>query len=331
MRVWLPKMKDPVVIPAVRVHQHTRLPHHRPPLRRDKPVRIALPERSPRYIFPTINRSFIFIPRAMRPNQQGFGRRGKGSFGGFSSARNSLGGSVYSPAMSRRSSLREGASPAGSIDRPVVRLPPSEMSFAGSPAPVVNLPRYPLPPKPIMAHNVASLPMHQPRPQKHVSVAELETPTALDVHPPPQQPQRPFHQQVPGADHGRRPSHPSQRGTPLSQIPESAAQAPVFPPAYPVFYPVQYPPVYYYPPPSAPPAAAAPPFVPGQPYPFVIPAPAPAETTSQPGTVAHESNGMVYYYDSSQLAAPAEEQPAFQPAFPPSGYMMPPSVYYPPS
>ena len=364
VRVCLPLMQAPVVIPGMAVNQHTRLPHHRPPLRRDKPVRISLPDRPPRYIFPIVDRSFIFIPRALRPNHQGFGRgRGKGSFSGFPSGRTSLyGGSIYSPSLlSRRSSMARDTgydghiSPAGSTvsSRPVVRLPPSDapqpVSYSSSPAPIVNLPQplaYPLPPKPITHHFSSSLPMHQPRPQKQVSVADIETPAALHFHPPPQQHQQPFHQQVPAAvngqnyqdpNHWRRPSHPSQRGTPLSQIPERAVHAPAFQ-AYPVaqpFYPMQYPPVYYYPPPTGPSMAPSP-FAPGQQYPFVLPtAPptAPLEATSQPATVAHESNGMVYYFDSSQLAGPNEEG-SFQPvAFaPPNGYVMPPSaVYYPPT
>ena len=354
VRVLLPAMQAPVVIPGMAVNQHTRLPHHRPPLRRDKPVRISLPDRPPRYIFPVVDRSFIFIPRALRPNHQGFGRgRGKGSFSGRTSL---YGGSVYSPSLlSRRSSMarefgHDGhVSPAGSVvsNRPVVRLPPSDApgSYSSSPAPA-HLPQplaYPLPPKPITQHFSSSLPIHQPRPQKQVSVADIETPAALNFNPPPQQHQQPFHQQVPRtvngqnyADpgHARRPSHPSQRGTPLSQIPERAVHAPAFQ-AYPVpqpFYPMQYPPVYYCPPPTGP-AMAPSPFAQGQ-YPFVVPTgPPPPEATSQPGMVAHESNGMVYYFDSSQLAAPTEEG-SFPPVAyaPPNGYVMPPSaVFYPPT
>jgi hypothetical protein len=156
VRVFLPNMKGPIQFQNVPIKQHTRLPNHRPPLRRDKPVRISLPPAPPRYIFPTVERSFIFIPRALRPNQQGFGRgRGRfGSFGGgFSSRRTSAyGGSVYSPsvAMSRRSSIareigRENlVSPAGSImsrnggfvdsSRPVVRLPPGGPRLSNGPS-----------------------------------------------------------------------------------------------------------------------------------------------------------------------------------------------------
>lgn len=88
----------------------------------------------------------------------------------------------------------------------------------------------------------------------------------------------------------------------------------------------------------------APAFIPGQPYPYALPlapAPAPASTeaTSQPGTVAHESNGMVYYYDSSQLNAGGEGQSSYTAAdytMPQAGgvvgmggMMTPPMQYYP--
>ncbi|MCJ1397177.1 hypothetical protein MMC11_000369 [Xylographa trunciseda] len=388
IRVYVAGMKDPIVFSAVPVNQHTRLPHHRPPLRRDKPVRISLPDCPPRYIFPAMDRSFIFIPRALRPNQQGFGRgRGRGSFsayGGFASRRTSAyGGSNYSPsvAMSRRSSQarenpRDGlASPAGSVisrnqsgildsGKPVVRLPPSAdqgqpFLVPNGPSPVVNLPQaqyYPLPQNPASTEGRPSpLPMHQPRPQKTVSIADIESPATMNFNPPQQQMQQPFHQQVPTQVngqgyaqelnlflHSRHPSHPSQRGTPLSQIPERAIHAQPFQPfpyqqAAPSFYPQQYaPPVYFYPSPAPTmgPSVAAPAFVPGQQYPFVIsgpPPPAPPEATTQAGTVAHESNGMVYYYDSTQMPTSAETPAAFPPVAyaPQNGYIVPqPALYY---
>ncbi|MCJ1228850.1 hypothetical protein MMC12_005513 [Toensbergia leucococca] len=406
IRVYMAGMSDPITFSAVPVNQHTRLPHHRPPLRRDKPVRISLPDIPPRYIFPAVDRSFIFIPRALRPNQQGFGRiRGRGSFGGYgglSSRRTSAyGGSAYSPsvAMSRRSSLarevpREGIiSPAGSSvsrplglpsesSKPIVRLPPAAEQMQGSmqqtmptmgTASLVEFPQaqtYSLPQNPTFRENrPVPIPMYQPRPQKTVSVADIESPATLDFKPPQQQQQQPFHQQVPvqvagqvyGPDqpiyHSRHPSHPSQAsgGTPLSQIPERAIHAQPFQP-YPYqqpqpFYPQQYPqPLYYFapPPPNVGPAIApsisAPAFVPGQQYPYmpVAPPPPPVEATSQAGTVAHESNGMVYYYDSSQLASGTESSTTYPPAgypiaqtggIPPPVHYFPqpsPALYYPP-
>lgn len=383
VRVYMAGMQDAIIFSAVPVNQHTRLPHHRPPLRRDKPVRISLPDLPPRYIFPAMERSFIFIPRALRPNQQSFGRgRGRGSFSGyvaFSSRRTSAhGGSVYSPsvAMSRRSSLarevsRDGIiSPAGSASnplaaniesgKPIVRLPLPVEQRPGSTqqvvnvlnsAPVVNLPlpqAYPLPQKPTFRENrPAPIPMHQPRPQKTVSVADIESPASLSFHPPQQQLQQPFHQQVPTQvnsqmypqdqplyPHSRHPSHPSQTsgGTPLSQIPERAIHAQPFQPypyqQAPNFYPPPYPqPLYYYLPPNVVPtlgpSVGAPTFVPGQQYQYAVPVgpPAPpADSTTPAGTVAHESNGMVYYYDSSQLPAGPEASTTYAPA----GYAPPP-------
>jgi len=230
IRVLIQGMSDPIVFSAVPVNQHTRLPHHRPPLRRDKPVRISLPEMPIRYIFPSMERSFIFIPRALRPNQQGFGRvRGRGSFaggystfGGLSSRRTSAyAGSAYSPslALSRRSSLtREVAteavvSPGGiTVQRlaPVVRLPPaaeqmqpsSQPSLTGATMPpTVNLPQpsvYPLPQKPTFRENrPTALPMQHPKPQRTLQVADIDSPATLEFNPPQQQQQLPFHQQVP--------------------------------------------------------------------------------------------------------------------------------------
>ncbi|KAL9006549.1 MAG: hypothetical protein Q9188_000709 [Gyalolechia gomerana] len=389
IRVFLSGMVDPIVISAVPVNQHTRLPHHRPPLRRDKPVRVSLPGTQIRYIFPSIDRSFIFIPRALRPNQQGFGRaRTHGSisigYGPLSSRRTSAyAGSTYSPsvALSRRSSLaREIAAEAvvspsglplsrplnthGDSGKPVVRLPPaaqqasatSELETERAQAvPTVNLPQipaYPLPEKPTYRENrPVPIPMHQPKPQKTVSVTGIESPASFAFNPPQQQDQQPFHQQVPAQvvgqayqqdqalyPHSRHPSHPSQAsaGTPLSQIPERAAHAAHAHPFQPylyqqplTFYPQQYPPtLYYYPStdqlPATGPSVMAPAFIPGQPYPYPMPA-APGQSTTEPtsqqGTVAHESNGMVYYYDSNQLPSSGEGSASYVGA----GYTMPPA------
>lgn len=391
VRVFLPNMKGPIHFQNVPIKQHTRLPNHRPPLRRDKPVRISLPPAPPRYIFPTTERSFIFIPRALRPNQQGFGRgRGRfGSFGGgFSSRRTSAyGGSVYSPsvAMSRRSSIAREmgrdnlVSPAGSImsrnggfvdsSRPVVRLPPGGPRMPSGPSMISPTngavqPPYPLPQKPTFRENwQGQLPMHQPRPQKTVSVAGIESPASMSFNPPQQQEQQPFHQQVPahinGAaqtndqsfyQHGRQPSYPSQvsTGTPLNNIPERAIHAPAFQPyAQPGFQPQAFVPQgYYYPPNGAQPqymapAGMVPMFVPGaqQPgYAMPVSAPpvaAPPAPAGPPNMVAYESNGMTYYVDSAQLyPAPAVEnyaQPSY--AVPGMGGMMTPgpdgAYYYP--
>ncbi|KAF2261999.1 hypothetical protein CC78DRAFT_329790 [Lojkania enalia] len=398
IRVFLPGMNSPILFQNVPIKQHTRLPNHRPPLRRDKPVRISLPPSAPRYIFPTVERSFIFIPRALRPNQQGFGRgrgRGFGSFGGgFSSRRTSAyGGSVYSPSigMSRRSSItqefrRDGlVSPAGSVmsrpggfvdpSRPVVRLPPGGPKLpappivspqSGTPAGQVIQQPYPLPQKPTFRENwQGQLPMHQPKPQKAVSVAGIESPASMTFHPPQQQEQQPFHQQVPAHINGNAPSvdqqimpypharqlsYPSQAstGTPLSNIPERAIHAPTFQPyQQPSFQPQGFamPQGYYYPQngaqPFVPPAGMVPMYVPNtQQGGYVMPMAAPTVSaapapTGQPNMVAYEQNGMTYYVDPSQLyaAAPMEGYPQASYAVPGMGGMMTPSpegaYYYP--
>lgn len=287
IRISLNCLSEPILFSAVPVFQHTRLPHHRPPLRRDKPVRISIPGMPVRYIFPASDRSFIFIPRALRPNQQGFGKiRGRGSFGGghislgpLSSRRTSVyAGSGYSPsvAMSRRSSLAreltaDGVSPAkASFPRPspVVRLPPQAQQAQSAPGDdaVVELSRTTSqgPPQTATFHEGRpdSLPMFHPKPERTLQVGDIESPATFGINPPQAQQQQPFHQQVPQlassqADlltttHSRHPSFPSHHGTPLQHIPENAIHAQSFQPfSYqqpPAFYPQHYPPhMYYYP------------------------------------------------------------------------------------
>ncbi|PNP77208.1 hypothetical protein FNYG_09508 [Fusarium nygamai] len=423
VRVSLPSMTEPVVIPRLAVKQYTKLPDHRPPLRRDKPVRISLPNNPPRYIYPAADRSFIFIPRAMRPNQQrmrGKPRSGFGSMGGFSRRTSVFGGSyygsVYSPsvAMSRRSSIVDRDymfSPTGSVisrppipvenTRPVVRLPPAprpEMpmnamvpsmaapaSAYGPTDPAFGVERphaleasindlpppqtYPLPQKPAFQENrpTSALPMHQPRPQKNISVADIESPTLTQG---PQAYQQAFHQQVPiqmanglpQESHTRQPSYPSQHstGTPLSQIPERAIHAAPFQPntygQQPYYnqqpYQAQPQQGYYYPPnyntPNMGPSSTAPAFVPSQPGPpgSFTPQNQPEQPVMSnngpppaPGSslVVQEANGMVYYFDASQLPPvtnysgyPAPQ--GYQPSVMGMGGMVTPSpdgFYYP--
>ena len=390
VRVLMADMKTPAVFSGIAVKQYTKLPDHRPPLRRDKPVRISLPDNPPRYIFPAIDRSFIFIPRAMRPNQQrgrGKPRSGLGSIGGFSRRTSVFGGSyygsVYSPsiAASRRSSFVHDRdflfSPAGSVmsrpplpvdtNRPIVRLPPGgpmvsgpsldliaqlELSAAAQDARISDFPQpqtHPLPQKPIFPENrTASIPMHQPRPQKNISVADIESPTMSQGPPPFQQA---FHQQVPlqvanglpHETHTRQPSYPSQHstGTPLSQIPERAIHAAPFQPhvyggAQPMYnqqpYQAQTQQGFYYGPGYSGPGMAPPPagsgFVPsgqpGMPGHF-MPQNQPDQPAAQVGNaagppssnlVAQEVNGMVYYYDASQLP-PSNNYPSYSA---PQGY-----------
>lgn len=334
--VFLPGMSQAKPFPAVPKKQHTRLPQHRPPLRRDKPVRISLPGQPPRYIFPSTERSFIFIPRALRPNQQGYRGRGRGGF--YPGRRPSYYPSTYTPSVaSRRSSFGMGSqdgfpSPAGSVysrpsmahpdmGKPIVRLPPPPRPPVGvppvapgagipGPMPIPSmLPPYP----PYRESRPAPIPMHQPRPQKAVSVADIESPANLQFNPPQPQQEQPFHHQVPApvAGPGQElvphapPGRPS--GTPLSQIPERAVHADSFRP-YSYQQPSGYYPGYapngmYYPGYNGPmgPGASVPNFPSGQaPMPYVLPQ-APSEQSGQPGTVAHESGGTVYFYDTSQM------------------------------
>ncbi|KAG7150942.1 hypothetical protein HYQ46_000071 [Verticillium longisporum] len=167
--------------------------------------------------------------------------------------------------------------------------------------------------------------MHQPRPQKTVSVAGIESPT-LD-----QQPfHQAFHQQVPpqvsnglGPDgHSRQPSYPSHlsTGTPLSHIPERAIHAAPFQPTHygqQNYYghqqsygmmPQQ--PGYYQPPAYnggvMPSPASAVPFIPASQQAQSQNYPQQSQYEQHgpggnPGMVAQEVNGMVYYYDASQM------------------------------
>ncbi|KAK5164887.1 uncharacterized protein LTR77_009551 [Saxophila tyrrhenica] len=290
VRVKLPGMKAPAALAEAKARRYVRLPNHRPPLRRDKPVRVFVPGHTQRYIFPSAERSFVFIPRQMRPNQQGYHRGYQRSMGGYgySSRRTSMHGSVYSNsvAASRRSSLagvsRDRAfSPAGSFvgmppGRPVVRLPHGSatstpvghMSGYHTPTGPTQLHTYPLPQMP-QFQGTPTTALHQPRPQKAISVTGIESPAILGQSAGDAQP---FHNQLPAhmneqpAYQQPPPSQPyfspqqyqyppqPQAGTPLSGIPEQAMHAPNFqPPAYgqqPYYSP--YPPQqgYYYPPPG---------------------------------------------------------------------------------
>lgn len=392
MRVFFPNIEKPITFAAVPLKQYTKLPDHRPPLRRDKPVRISLPDHPPRYIFPATDRSFIFIPRAMRPNQQGYNARGRqrsglGSVGGYSRRTSVFGGSVYgstyapSIAMSRRSSLAHEVtrdhilSPTGSAisrptlpvdaSKPVVRLPPSAQSMHPQPAApqgdgqeggsisesTENQPpqtHFQPQQRAYQESQPNQIPMHQPRPQKSVSVADIESPARLSFNPPQVQ-QQPFHQQVPvqmngnghkndSNAHSRPGSYLPQRttGTPLSQIPERAIHAQPFQPnpyqdqqayyqpqpQYQVMAPPQQ--GYYYPYTSAmTPSVAAPAFMPAPQQPsYGQPAAPPPDPSAaqQPNLVAQEVNGMVYYYDASQIPAvntfpPVQYQPQPHPAY----------------
>ena len=398
--VKLPGMKLPITFNEVPYQIHLKLPIHRPPLRRDKPIRISIPEQPIKYIYPHPTRSFVFIPRAMRPGGCGFtgggplsDRRGIQHRG---STRSIYGGSIASQsvAMSRRTS-----SQPGNITQPVspvqaqesINCPPPETDEHPVPTglqyptemipekPTVKLPQPaelptdkvavkktknghvvpPLPKNPVAAptnpitikpppsfstpappiHDARGtqvIPMHQPRPQKTVSVADIETPVS-SMHysitnpciPHPQTlpeygtatPINPFSSAINANmyTHSRHPSYQSQppsANTPLSQIPERAVHAQPF---QPTTYPQQLIPygVHYYPSQQAP-SHAHPPSHPMYTSgyttsPLYVPSPLPNGTpTGYPNvpvppppqqTIAQESGGTVYFYDPSSYYA----------------------------
>lgn len=306
---------------------YTLLPQHRPPLRRDKPVRISIPDEHPRYIFPSTERSFIFIPRALRPNQHQFKGRGRGSFHG--SRRTSMyGGSNYTPSigMSRRPSIANSQPGSGihtptgppsyhfqlNMAKPVVRMPiPGPVPYVsstqhaevylGDNAAIVHSPP-------------ATLPMHQPVPQKAVSVADIESPT---LKAPLQQNQQPFHQQIP----------PSVGDTQqkMPHIPEGAVYAQPFQPypsVQPGFYGMQYAqhPMLMQPLDNAGYSMGM-----GGPVMSTVPG-APNPTPGQQGPVAHEQSGMVYYYDPMQQQIPQNYPPQMMNV----NMMAPGNYFYPP-
>jgi len=316
------------------VRQHTRLPDLRPPLRRDKPVRVFIPGQTARYVFPNPDRSFIFIPRSQYMRQQPAGPQTRVVPQQTGSRRQStLATSTYATSSaSRRSSVLQ--------DRPESATQPSAPTTSSVPSSANYIPHmdsalvspvymqgqsHPPPAQPLRQEaRRMSLPMHQPRPQKQVSLATIDSPSTMQA--PQSQEQAPFHQQVPPNVNGTSSSEPlttrqqSLQGqqypvmTPLSVIPEVAANAQSFQPGMPAsqgYYPPQYPaqPMYYYPQssgathgqyPVAPYGADAPYYMPfyGQGQAQV---PEIADPSSA-GHYAHESNGMVYYYDPNVAA-----------------------------
>jgi hypothetical protein len=186
------------------------------------------------------------------------------------------------------------------------------------------------------------IPMHQPRPQKAVNVAEIDSPAVM--HFPHNYSGGVYTDHVPAgtpamgpngyAQHNRLPSYPSQTsGTPLSQIPEAiharSFQPGQYPPPQPYYHP--YPPPHGHPgPPHAMAHAPMPPhhgmFHPPPPY-VAGPSPMPPNgapnhyTISQPPhagptTIAQESNGMVFYSTWDPSTAYYQYPPAPGPAYP---------------
>lgn len=352
-------MASPIIFKEVPYRVYTKLPLHRPPLRRDKPVRIALPEAPIRYVYPSQFRSFIFIPRYQRPNQRayspvfprsGFGMRGQ-PYGTFNN-RNSLQEHVNtgSAPLSRSSSQREKAhDPAprevtpssvvqtangdsaadsdplminGEDTKPIVRLPPTtraasenaqqtsseiaeangeQATVTAKPPPVSTYPTPPAQPMQEVARPTSTIPMHQPRAQKTVSVGDLENPAALPADYPHGAPL-----------HSRNGSFIAQHGDVQQQMPEAAGMVPPYPMYYPPFY---YPsmmhpgmapmdPFMLPPPPYAPAPShfnvSAPTFTPGV---SASAPPSTVATSSGQNAIAQEQNGTVYFYEPSQYYA----------------------------
>ena len=258
----------------------------------------------------------------------------------------------------------------GPASRPVVRLPHGAQPFSavhtptgplsGHHTPVMQTYTYPLPQQPTFQGTPTST-VHQPRPQKAISVTGIESPALLQQQTPTHEQQQPFHNQLPshmeqqayGGQHqffspGHQYSYPSQTqaGTPLSGIPEQAVHAPTFQPPpmgygqspyYPQ-YPLQQ--QYYYSPPNPngyPPMGM---YMPQQCYMVPLPLPpsqpqqeqpqhpqqgeqaiAEQQQQSQSGMVAQERNGMVFYVPQSEAQ---DQNQNYQPAesFVPS-YAMP--------
>ncbi|KAL5598913.1 uncharacterized protein BROUX77_005946 [Berkeleyomyces rouxiae] len=157
MRVAIPGMPHPKLYDGFRLKQYTKLPDHRPPLRRDKPVQVRLPGDHMRLVLPANDRSFDFIPRALRPNQQkskAIRQRSQyGSMSTYSRAPSIYGGAssfysaslVPSLAASRRSSIADVMfSPAAPVvSRPVLPMSDSVRLKVKLPPPVQSLPYMP--------------------------------------------------------------------------------------------------------------------------------------------------------------------------------------------
>ena len=147
--------------------------------------------------------------------------------------------------------------PGFDYTRPVVRLPnaggmpgslPMSAAVSGTQTPL-----YPVQMNGSASYGFHSnaIPMHQPRPQKTLSLADIESPAALSVRAPQQQREQPFHHQVPTFAQGEQGMQQAlhngamgidsaPQGTPLSHIPEGAVYANPFQP-FPQMQQMMYP------------------------------------------------------------------------------------------
>ena len=335
IRVALPGMKAPIVFSEVPVHAYLRLPDHRPPLRRDKPVRVFVPGHTQRYIFPSTDRSFVFIPRQNRPNHQSLHRghypRSVGGYG-YSSRRTSMyGGSMYSGSVapSRRGSLasisRENAfSPVGAYgmpnNRPVVRLPHTGQHFSAATIPlgplsgphtpvgVSQMVNYP-PPQAPLQHGTPTTTVHQPKPLKNLSFAGIQAPELPSNGPTEPQPfqnqlpahmnEQPGYQQPPPPYYSPRQQYPYAPPQPQAGTPLSGIPEQAI--HAPTFQPPPFGQPQYYPP-----------YAPGQSY--YYPPQAPNGYPQMPMYMAPPPQGYVMPPQQSAMPppqpAPEQEPPA---------------------
>ncbi|KAH8157149.1 hypothetical protein CIB48_g11099 [Xylaria polymorpha] len=378
IRVFFPGLKEAIIFSGVPIRQYTKLPDHRPPLRRDKPVRISVPDFQHRYVFPAIDRSFIFIPRAMRPNQRlrGKPRSGLGSIGGFSRRTSvfggsAYGGSAYSPsiAVSRRSSIAQDmirdyiTSPTGSVvsrpalpydsTRPVVRLPPQNRQDQRVPQPGEG-------PVAMPVNNSHSILNERPQPHDASSPPK----TAIRgksgrSHPdaPASPTENRFCRKYRVSRECLSPSLPSASSGPgIQWIRSRRAHSPPILPFAALYRNASFADtgarskviIIHLPPTPVPMAPTAAAFVPGsqpgqQHQGEISGAQSAGQNSQNPNLITQEVNGMVYYYDASQLAPMAPYTYPTSQGYPmpnvgmngivtpsPEGYYYhPPGVYYP--
>lgn len=288
---------------------------------------------------------------------------------------------IMSPGASSISKPPYGAPVAPS--RPVVKLPagarpqasvPNGAIHAGSslaPTDGVSEPMHPPPGKPAFQSSwTGQLHMHQPRPQKTVSVTTIESPSKEKIHAPQQHELQPFHHQVPAHVNGVKSlqeytgPYPAPTAVPYTgvqtagtpaHLPENAINAQPFQPDQPqMFYPTHYPmqDMVVYPSTESQTTQFAPQTMMAQPMymqptphgsylvPVLSPSAVPPITSvaeAPVGTNAYESNGTVYYYDTSQYGEGAMNNGAYTSPGPDAAskggndvfYPQPPMNYYP--
>lgn len=319
VRICLPHMSEPKRASA-KLHSHTLLPDYYPKLRRDKAIRIAVPDMSmlTAYAMPSTDRSYVY--GGPRPKQQG--ARSSVALEPFS-RRNSFYGD------SRRATTRSG-SESSSVGCPPTHAATTGFSKAGRQAHDVvgeapskkntqNEKARPDPPQaPHVQHHCDTSIMHQPSPQKGFAVDEIDAQAALSLQiPAGNHAQEPFENQLPreyqldchSASSSSLSGMPSAVDPYYIGRPQDAVHGPFLLPdnmAEPNYYGMPYLPAQF-PQLPIPVYDQSMPCVPGMDY----------STTMPDGAnmMAQESNGMMYYlHDQSQM---------FMPQTFAGGYMMP--------